>query len=328
MFHISIIESIHPKAINIIEKHPEFSYEVIENTEEQYLVEKLKNTDAIAIVTSPLSSKVLENCKNLKVVSRHGVGFDNVDLRILNQRNIPLTITINANAFTVAEHVFAMMFYFNKNLYSFDQSVREQNWDKLKKHNNNIIAINSELYNKNIFIIGFGRIGKELANRCNAFKMEVTVYDPFVNDSDIIQNKVKKINNINEGFSKADYISIHVPLSNETRNLINLNNLKKMKSNAFIINTSRGGIINENDLNIALNDNVISGAGLDVLLDEPPKSNNPLLKNPRVIFSPHIASHTKECYERHGKETIQNIFDFFNKSLSLKAIVNRDLIKL
>ena len=101
-----------------------------------------------------------------------------------------------------------------------------------------------------------------------------------------------------------------------------------MKSNAFIINTSRGGIINETDLNFVLKEKIIAGAGLDVLLDEPPKSDNPLIKNPKVIFSPHIASHTKECWERHGKETIQNIFDYFDNKLDINAIVNRDSINL
>ena len=328
MFHISIIESIHPKALEYIDQHPEFSYEVIEDIDEKNLQTKLKDTDAIAIVTSKLSAKILENCKKLKIVSRHGVGFDNVDLDTLNKKNIPLTITIKANALTVAEHVFAMMFYFNKNLYAFDKSVRENKWDKLKKIDNNIIAINSELYNKCIFIIGFGRIGKELSIRCQAFKMDILIFDPFVNDEDVAKYKVKKINNIDEGLSIADYVSVHVPLTNETQNLININNLKKMKSNAFIINTSRGGIINETDLNFVLKEKIIAGAGLDVLLDEPPKSDNPLIKNPKVIFSPHIASHTKECWERHGKETVQNIFDFFDKSLDKKAIVNRAKIEL
>ena len=328
MFHISIIESIHPKALAIIDSNPKFSYEIIENTGEKNLIKKLKNTDAIAIVTARLSSRVLKNCSKLQIVSRHGVGYDNVDLQFLNKKNIPLTITINANALTVAEHVFAMMFYFNKNLYLFDKSVREQQWNKLKIVNNKIIAINSELSNKNIFIIGFGRIGKELAKRCNAFNMNVSIFDPFVEDKVIIQHKVTKINNIDEGLRKADYVSIHVPLTTETKNLININNLNIMKSNAFIINTSRGGIINEHDLNIALSNSVIAGAGLDVLLDEPPKNNNPLIKNPKVIFSPHIASHTKECWERHGKETIQNIFDFFNNTLNFKTVVNRNSIEL
>jgi len=305
-----------------------FSHEVIENTNEEYLLKKLQNTDAIAIRTSKLSAKVLENCKNLKIVSRHGVGYDNVDLDILNKKNVPLTITINANALTVAEHVFGMMFYFNKNLYEFDKSVREEEWDKLKIINNKIITINSELYKKNILIMGFGRIGKELAKRCNSFQMDINIFDPYVNEDEAKRHNVKKISDINVGLGKADYVSIHIPLNNKTRNLININNLKKMKPSSFIINTSRGGIINENDLNLALKQNNIAGAGLDVLLDEPPQSDNPLLANPKVILSPHIASHTKECWERHGKETIQNIFDFFDKTLDSKAIVNRDIVKL
>ena len=327
MFHVAIIESINEKAIDSLSKNPKYSYEVIENFDENKSIDKLRDADAIAIRTGILSEKVINQCHKLKIISRHGVGYDNIDLETINKRNIPLTITINANALTVAEHVFAMMFYFNKNINKFDQSVRNNQWSKLIMDGGKIITINTELYNKSILILGYGRIGKELASRCLAFKMNVYIYDPLINNDELDQN-INKIDNLEEGLSIADYMSIHIPLSESTRNLINKTNLLKMKPNAFIINTSRGGIINEHDLNIALNDNIISGAGLDVFEKEPILHNHNLLNNPKVILTPHIAAHTSECWERHGRETLKNITDYFNDNLDLNAVVNRDSINL
>tara|TARA_Y100000590_G_scaffold83520_1_gene93114 strand:- start:1506 stop:2489 length:984 start_codon:yes stop_codon:yes gene_type:complete len=327
LFHVAIIESINEKAIDSLSRNSKYSYEVIENFDENKSIDKLKDADAIAIRTGVLSEKAINQCKKLKIISRHGVGYDNIDLEAINKRNIPLTITINANALTVAEHVFAMMFYFNKNITKFDKSVRNNQWSKLIMDGTKIITINSELYNKSIFILGYGRIGKELASRCLAFKMNIYIYDPFINKDDLGQN-IKKIDELEDGFSIADYISIHIPLSEKTRNLINKKNLIKMKPNAFIINTSRGGIINEDDLNTALNDNIISGAGLDVFDEEPILHNHNLLNNSKVIMTPHIAAHTSECWERHGRETLKNITDYFDDNLDLNTVVNRDSINL
>ena len=327
MFHIAIVESMHEKAIDIIKKKKNYSYEIIENTHEENLINKLKECDAIALRTARLTEKIIDQCNNLKIVSRHGVGYDNVDLYALNNRNIPLTITINANAVTVAEHVISMMFCFNKKIHLFDQSVRENKLDKLKIVNKKIITLNSELFKKTILILGFGRIGKELAKRCLAFEMQVLVFDPYVTEKVMQDYSVKKIDLIDEGISSADYLSIHMPLNDDTKNLININNLKKMKKNAFIINTSRGGIINEIDLNQALNNSMISGAGLDVFDEEPPEHDNPLIKNEKIILTPHSAALTKECWLRMGQETIINIIDFFEKNLDSKCVANKNAIK-
>ena len=326
MFHIGIVESIHQNAIKIIENNDNYSFEIIQDIEESNLINKLKKCDAIALRTAKLTEKIINNCEKLKIVSRHGVGYDNVDLQSLNKKGIPLTITIHANAITVAEHVIAMMFYFNKKLHDFDRSVRENQWDKLRIIDQQIITINSELFNKNILILGFGRIGKELSKRCKAFGMQVFVYDPYIDKQAIEDYSLKKINTIEEGIALADYLSIHIPLSSETKNLIDNKIIRKMKKNAFIINTARGGIINENDLNEALNNNVIAGAGIDVFSEEPPNVDNPLLKNPKVVFTPHTAALTEECWLRMGQETIRNIVDFFDNNLNKKVIVNKNSI--
>ena len=178
-----------------------------------------------------------------------------------------------------------------------------------------------ELWNKNILIAGFGRIGKALIKRCLGFEMNVFVYDPFVS-SDVIENiGGKKVENLEDSIKKMDAVSLHVPLTEKTKNLINYELLKTMKKNCIIINAARGGIINETDLDKALNENLIFGAGIDVFEKEPPDEKNPLLKNDKVFLSPHTAAFTEECMTRMGIETIQNIIDFFDNKLEESKIV-------
>ena len=170
-------------------------------------------------------------------------------------------------------------------------------------------------------IVGFGRIGKSLIKRCLGFEMKVNVYDPFVSKDIISQFGGNKIDNLNDGLKSCDYLSLHVPLTEKTKNMIDNLKLNTMKKSAIIVNTSRGGIINENDLNNALNEKVIFGAGLDVFEKEPVDKDNPLLKNNRVILSPHSATFTNECKSRMSIETTKNIIEFFNNKLDKSMIV-------
>tara|TARA_B100001173_G_C15800254_1_gene467316 strand:- start:206 stop:745 length:540 start_codon:yes stop_codon:yes gene_type:complete len=177
------------------------------------------------------------------------------------------------------------------------------------------------MLNKNILIAGFGRIGKKLISRCLAFDTKVYVYDPFVDEKIIKGHGGIKVNSIAEGLKVADYVSLHMPLTSESKDLINISTLKQMKKNAIIVNTARGGIINENDLDKALNENLIFGAGLDVFVNEPINLDNPLLKNKKVILSPHSATFTDECTSRMGIETTKNIIDFFENKIDKSMIV-------
>ena len=192
----------------------------------------------------------------------------------------------------------------------YDDSVKSGNFS-----NRNKLPKTIEIWNKNILIAGFGRIGQCLIKRCKGFEMNVFVYDPFVSKEVVESLGGKKVENLEDSIKNMDAVSLHVPLNDKTKNLINYNLLRTMKKNCIIINAARGGIINEIDLDRALNENLIFGAGLDVFEKEPPDQNNPLLKNEKVFLSPHTAAFTEECMVRMGKETIQNIIDFFEKKL-------------
>ena len=316
MYKIAIIENIHKDGIDLLKKHPKFEYEIIEDSSEKNLIEKLPKFDGCTLRVSNLDKKILKHCTKLKAISRHGVGYDNVDIKFLKEKNISLLVTATANAVAVAEHVIAMFLSLSKSISKYDKEVRDGNF---KKNADKIKTL--ELLNKNILIAGFGRIGKKLISRCLAFDTKVYIYDPYVDERIIKDFGGIKVNSISEGLQIADYVSLHMPLTNETNNLIDYSIMKKMKKNVIIVNTARGGIINERDLDRALNENLILGAALDVFTNEPINLDNPLLKNSKVLLSPHSATFTDECTSRMGKETTKNIIDFFENKIDKSMIV-------
>ena len=316
MHKVAIIEKIHQDGIDLLKNNTAFEYEIIEDASEENLIKILPNFDACTLRVSKLNEKILSKCKNLKVISRHGVGYDNVDLNYIKKNKITLLITATANAVAVAEHVIYMMLSISRSINQYDQEVRIGNF---KKNASSIRTL--ELFNKKILIVGFGRIGQNLIKKCIGFDMKVKIFDPFVNKETIERFGGEKIESLDDGLKICDYISLHVPLNEKTKNLINYSKLKFMKSEAIIINTARGGIINEKDLDKALRENIIFGAGLDVFEKEPVDKNNPLLSNKRVLLSPHSATFTDECKSRMSLETTKNIIDFFGNKIDKSMIV-------
>jgi D-3-phosphoglycerate dehydrogenase len=314
--NILIIQPIHEEGIRLLESNPNYNYEIIEEIKLDDIKNKIQNCDGLSIRTAKLPGEIIDLGKKLKVISRHGVGYDNVDLAAIKKNKITLTITATANAVAVAEHVMFMLLNICKRKSMYDDAVKNG-----KFNDRNKLPKTIELWGKNILIAGFGRIGQALIKRCLGFEMNVFVYDPFINEEKIKSLGGIKVDNLENSLSKIDMISLHLPLTNETKNLIDINLIKKMKKNCIIINAARGGIINEIDLDRALNENLIFGAGLDVFDIEPPKEDNPLLKNDKVFLSPHTAAFTEECMKRMGKETIQNIIDFFDEKLEKSKIV-------
>ena len=316
MKKILVIQPIHEAGIELIKNNPDYEFEVIENTDIEFLKTKIKDCDGVSIRTAKLAGEVIDSANKLKIISRHGVGYDNIDLKKAKEKDIKIAITANANAVTVAEHVMFVLLNIAKRKGLFDKTVRDGNFKDRNKLPKTI-----EVWKKNFLIMGFGRIGKALIKRCLGFEMNVFVYDPFVDKDKIEELGGKKVDDLTEAVKTMDVISLHMPLTDKTENLINYDLLKTMKKTCIIINAARGGIIHEEDLDKALNENLIFGAGIDVFKKEPPDDNNPLLKNEKVYLSPHTAAFTDECMTRMGKETIQNIIDFFEEKLEKSKIV-------
>ena len=319
---VAVLGKVDQKGLSFL-KENEFKVIEIENFEIQNLREQLEDVDGILLRTTRLDKEILQHCDNLKIISRHGVGYDNVDLDFLNENKIALGITSTSNAVSVAEHVLSFFIYLTKNLSLSDSLVKEGNFEKRSKLPNFF-----ELYKKKVLIIGFGRIGKEVAKRCLGFDMEVYVYDPFLDNEIIIRNQCIPIEK-NQGLAIADFITIHLPLNGDTKNFISQTELNVMKKNSILVNTSRGGIINENDLCIALESKKIQGAGMDVFASEPPESNHPFFKLDNILLTPHNAALTLECRERMSLEASQNIV-FFLKNMSelnVENLVNKKFLK-
>ena len=315
---VAVLGKVDQKGLSFL-KGNEFNVIEIENFEIQNLKEQLKDVDGILLRTTRLDKEILQHCDNLKIISRHGVGYDNVDLDFLNENKIALCITSTSNAVSVAEHVLSFFIYLTKNLSLSDSLVKEGNFEKRSQLPNFF-----ELYKKKVLIIGFGRIGKEVAKRCLGFDMEVYVYDPFLDNEIIIRNQCIPIEK-NQGLAIADFITIHLPLNRDTKNFISQTELNQMRKNSILVNTSRGGIVNENDLCIALDSKKIQGAGMDVFVSEPPESNHPFFKLDNILLTPHNAALTLECRERMSLEASQNIVFFLNNmsELNVENLVNK-----
>jgi len=316
MKKILIIQDINDKGKEILSKHPDYKFEVIDDVNNPELKNKIVDCDGVSLRTGKLPGEIIDLGKKLKIISRHGVGYDNIDLETCKKNGIQITITATANAVAVAEHVMFMLLNISKRKNMYDDCVKNGNFTDRNK-----LPKTQEIWGKNILIAGFGRIGQSLIKRCLGFEMNVFVYDPFVSSEKIESLGGKKVEDLKDSVKIMDALSLHIPLNDETKNMINLDLLKTMKKNCIIINAARGGIINENDLDKALNDNLIFGAGLDVFEIEPPKNDNPLLKNDKVFLSPHTAAFTEECMIRMAKETTQNIIDFFDNKLDKSKIV-------
>ena len=318
---VAILGIVHQKGKDFL-RQKDFEVFEVKNFEPEYLKEKLEFVDGILLRTSKLDKNILKNCSKLKIISRHGVGYDNVDADYLNQKKIALGITSKSNAVSVAEHVMTFFMYLTKNLSTSDKLVRDGNFKKKSE-----LPDFFELYEKKVLIFGFGRIGKEVAKRCHGFGMQVYVYDPFLDNSVIEEHNCIPTGK-KEGLSLADYITIHLPLNEDTRNFISKTEFNVMKKNSIVINTSRGGIINEIDLYQALSEKIIKSAGIDVFESEPPDANHPFFKLDNILLTPHNAALTLECRMRMSQEAAENIYFYLKEKnkLNYENLVNKNYL--
>lgn len=281
---------------------------------------EIVDADAVAIRTFQLGRDLLEKAEKLRIVSRHGVGFDNVDVAYLTERKIPLSVVGNVNAVTVAEHTLYLMLTLAKHGFAYDQATRADDW----KYRDAFAA--TELTGKTVLICGFGRIGRGVARRCAGFDMKVAICDPMVDDTVVFADGYEYVEHLDDGLKRADYVTLHLPMTAETEGMINAQTLALMKPTAYLINTARGGLVEQAALVAALQDNAIGGAGLDVFEAEPPAADNPLFTLPNVVLSPHIAGLTQECAMRMAQVTIRNTLDLIDGQLDRDLVVNRDVL--
>jgi D-3-phosphoglycerate dehydrogenase len=318
MYKIGISDTMKDKGIELLMNYKYFDCEIVTDLSRENLLLKLPKFDGITLRRGKIDREILNKCDKLKVIARHGVGYDSVDTKCLKEKDIILLVAHNSTSTSPAEHIMFMIMNIYKGVGMFDSMVR--NGDFVKAIHLNIEE-NFELLNKTVLIAGFGRIGKKLIKKCLGFDMKVIVFDPYVDDAIIKSFGGIKVVTLEEGLKEADILSLSLPLNNETKNFITLKEMKLMKKSSIIINAARGGVVNEEDLNNALNNNIIAFAGIDVFEKEPPTSSNPLIINKKVVLSPHAATFTKEGLESMAIETAQNIIDFFEDRVEQAKVV-------
>ncbi len=315
---VLVIGQIHEAGLKILNDYKSLDVEVLMDPGVDIPVAKVEEASAILIRYGVLSEADIENAGHLQVVSRHGVGCDNLPVDALSARGIPVTIVGPVTAISVAEQTMAMMLSLSKKVAQYDQAVRRGNWSI-----RDTLAI-SELAGKTLLQLGFGRIGSEVATRAQAFAMDVLIYDPFISADVAAAAGVVKVDDWREVLGRVDVLSMHLPLSPETRNIIDADVLSAMKPTSTLLNTARGGLVDESALFEALSTRMADGgAGIDTFATEPLSPDSPLLSLPNVIVSPHSASLTEEAAKRMGVVAANNVIAGLEDNLDPALVFNR-----
>jgi D-3-phosphoglycerate dehydrogenase / 2-oxoglutarate reductase len=262
----------------------------------------------------------LESSKDMLVVTRIGVGFDAVDVPALSRRKVPLMVAGTANSPSVAECAVFMMLTLAKRATEMHSLVRDNRWpDRLG-------MLPFDLFGKTILVVGFGRIGTRTAKRCLAMEMNVLIYDPYKSAAEIKAAGCEPVTDLVAALPRADFVSIHCPKNPETIGMFNAARLKLLKPTAYLINTARGGIVDEAALHAALVSGKLAGAGLDVFEQEPPPAGHALFALPNVIMAPHVAGVTVEAVDRMSEQTARNILSVLDGSPLRQNIINQDVL--
>lgn len=272
---------------------------------EEVLLPVIDKYDGIICGDDEITKSVIEKGKKgrLKIISKYGIGLDKVDLKAAEELEIPVTNTPGVNQVAVAEHVLALLFSYYKNIHHEYNITRKGKWKRLIGH---------EIFGKKIGILGMGHVGKELAIRAKCMGMEVSAFDPFMDFEFAEKNKIKAAKNIEELVSDIEILSLHLPLNDNTKGIIDGELLSKSKQKLVIVNTSRALIVEQNSLLDALRNDTLEAYLTDVLEEEPMPENHPLLQFDNVIITPHIGSRTYESVQRQGLKAVENLFNALN----------------
>lgn len=293
---ILVTDKIANEAMTILREKHEV---VFDEMDRETLIEEISPYHALVVRgRTKVRKDVLENAENLVVIGRAGVGVDNIDVKECSKKKIKVVNSPTGATISVAELTISHMLSLSRNLTRADKSMKEVKWEKKKFGG-------TELNGKILGLIGIGKIGSLVAKYAKAFQMEVLVYDPYLSKDEVMEMGAKKVE-FDDLFGKADYISIHVPLTDQTKHLINEKAFNLMKPTSYLINCARGGIVDENALLKALEGKRIAGAALDVFEKEPP-TDSPLLKLENVVLTPHLGASTREGQQRAGTVCAQQV---------------------
>jgi len=317
--HLLVAGNIHEAGLHLLETQTDVTYDYVPDLLYNSYAPLMPKADGLVIRTQPVRADTIASAPSLKIVSRHGVGYDAVDVEALNNRKIPLAIVGDVNSRAVAEHAMTMLLALSKKVRIYDRAVRNGQWNLRNQFDS------LELFEKTLLIVGLGRIGSHLLGMARGFGMTILAHDPGLSPEVIKQAGAEPVASLQDGLKRADLVSLHAPKTGD-QPLIGKAELAVMKSTALLVNTARGGLIDEGALVEALENKILRGAGLDVFSDEPPAASSALLHRDDVILTPHTASLTTESAIRMAVTSIQNALDYFTGKLNPALVVNRDAI--
>jgi D-3-phosphoglycerate dehydrogenase len=299
---ILVAEKIHKNALDLAATYADVTLET--NLTPQDLVRKIPGYDALVVRSATkVTKEVINAAGNLKIIGRAGVGLDNIDVDAASKKGILVVNSPEASSIAVAELVFGALLALNRKIVHAHTSMKSGKWERSKFEG-------SEVYAKTLGIIGFGRIGREVAMRAKAFGMHVLVYDPNITAESCASYDVRYYKELNEMLKHADVVTIHVPLTPKTKDLIGKEQFRLMKKSSVVINIARGGIINEEALYDALKENTIRGAALDVYVSEP-HENSPFAELDNIVLTPHLGASTEEAQINAGTVVVEKIKEYF-----------------
>ena len=317
---VLVIQPLHPAGMEMLRARDDIEIIECDSLDENVIAEAAKDVHAMTVRGATITRRIMSQAPDLMVVSRHGVGYDAVDLDTLNERNIPLCIAVHSNMISVAEQAMALLLGLAKDVFYYDEVTRTDDWSA------RFPTRAVDLDGKNLLIIGFGRIGKQVAKRALGFDLKVFGYDPYVDDKILKAANVQPVHDFKEVLGEMDAVAIHCMKTQETTNMFSEAEFKNMKRDAFVVNCARGGIIDEDALYNALTSGEIKGAGLDVLLNEPSSADHPLFSLKNVLLSPHIAGVTVESTRRMATQTVDNVLKVFDGNVDPECVVNQDVL--
>lgn len=312
MKRVLVSDSLSPRGVEILRSAEGIEVDVKTGLKPEELKEILGQYDALVIRSATkVTADVLARAANLKVIGRAGMGVDNVDVAEATKRGIVVMNTPGGNSVTTAEHALALMMSLVRNIPQADASMKQGKWEKKKFQGH-------ELCGKTLGVVGLGNIGSIVADRALGLKMKVVGYDPYLSQERAAELGVELVS-LEELFRRADIVTIHVPLLDETRNLINRDTLAKMKDGVYLVCAARGGIVEEDALLEALEGGKVAGAALDVFREEPP-GLTPLVAHPRVVCTPHLGASTVEAQEAVAVQVAEQIVDYLERGIIRNAV--------
>lgn len=310
---ILIADNLSEEGINILKKAEIFEIDARKKTSREEILQIIHEYEGLIIRSATKAdAELLEKAVHMKVIIRAGVGVDNIDIPICSQKGIVVMNAPAGNSVSTAEQAIALLFALARKTSQADRSMKEGKWEKS-------LFKGSQLTGKTIGVIGLGRIGKEVVKRSLGLQMNVLGYDPYI-PREHLEHLQIKIVDIPEILSKSDIITVHTPLTDTTKNLINSNNLEKLKKGIFLINAARGGIYDEDAIVEGIEKGIIKGAALDVFSNEPLDANSSLRKNNNVILTPHLGASTDEAQAEVAKESAESMVKFFSEGIARNSL--------